>query len=202
MKVILPVPYHKQVLANSCFPACVRMVLEYYGDRIDEKALYHKALLPGHKGSWDVNIAQILIKKGYSVMTLWKGPTKEWKLPDVTLKHYMIESRKATKLGMKHKSNPTFGLIRKLIRQGIPVLAEVSVEKLYGKKINCTHMIVLAGYGRNNFYVHDPDKEFGAKFRRIAATRFKKGWEKITPSGYGRSVFVIKPKGHVVAKLL
>ena len=49
----MKVNYHKQETDYSCFPACIRMLLDYYGVKKEEKELrlsFHTTPLKG--GSW------------------------------------------------------------------------------------------------------------------------------------------------------
>jgi len=195
MKKIIKVPFKKQVIDFSCFPAAVNAVLRFYGDEIDERSLYRKSIIKGHgKGSFDVKISQVLIKKGYDVTTFWNGFMEGSGLGKGAIRIYKKEYKKALKKGMVHKRNATISLIKKFIDKGIPVLTEVSAGKFYGTKAWWTHMIIVVGYDSKNFYVHDPDKYVGKKFKKITISKFRKCWEQISPLGVGRSMFVIVPK--------
>ncbi|MBI4020418.1 MAG: C39 family peptidase, partial [Candidatus Aenigmarchaeota archaeon] len=193
---MLDVPFRKQKLANSCFPACVKMVLGYYGDDIDEKELYENSVLPGHPGAWDVRVSQFLINKGYKVTSYWNGKQESWwGVKQETANAYRREMGKALEMGFIHRQNAGMPLIRKFIDTNIPVLAEVDADVFYGEKLGCTHMVVVVGYDEDNFYVHDPDKKGGGKTRAVPIRRFRKAWERLSPMA-GRSLFVIEPKGH------
>src|SRR3989338_7634852 len=190
MKKVLNVPFRKQVLANSCFPACVRMVLRYYGDDIDEKILSKRSSLPGHKGCWDVKIGPILIKKGYNVTTFWDGSIEEWVPKSKLIRAHEKQYRKAIEQGLKHKNGATVSLIKKFIDNGTPVLTEISSDRFYRENLGYTHMIVIFGYDKSGLYFHDPDKKHGDKSRKISFVRFRNCWEKISKDS-GRSMFVI-----------
>lgn len=185
----LDVPYRKQVLANSCFPCCVRMVLAYYGDDVDERLLYKKAKLPGHKGAWDVKIGPFLIKKGYNVTTYWDGEIGDWGNAKL-LKHAHLKAYKYAikSCGLKHKKGASLELIKKLISKGIPVLTEVSQNKFYNEKLAGTHMVVVIGFDKTGFYLHDPSE--GEKIK-IHYRKFRDCWEKIQGNA-GRSMVVIE----------
>ncbi len=188
---VLDVPFRKQILANSCFPACVRMVLKFYGDDIDEKWLCKNSTLPGHKGCWDVKIGPILIRKGYSVTSFWDGSIQDWNSDSELIKAHQKEYKRAAKQGLKHKKNATISLIKKFIDNNTPVLTEVSSDRLYREHFGYTHMVVIVGYDNKNFYFHDPDKTHGGKNKKVSFGRFRKCWEKIS-SDSGRSMIVIE----------
>ena len=189
----LDVPFRKQVLANSCFPACVKMVLRYYGDDINEKALSKNSSLPGHKGCWDVKIGPIIIRKGYRVTTFWDGSIEEWNSKSDIIRAHEKQYKKSVRQGLKHKKGATVSVIKKFIDNGTPVLTEVSSDKFYNEKLGYTHMIIIVGYDKNSFYFHDPGKKYGGKNKKIPFVKFRNCWEKIS-SDAGRSMFVIERK--------
>ncbi len=191
MKKILDVPFRKQVLANSCFPACVRMVLKFYGDDIDEKKLCKNSSLSGHKGCWDVKIGPIIIGKGYRVTTFWNGSIEEWNSKSDIIRAHEKQYKKAIRRGLKHKKDATVSLIKKFIDNGTPVLTEVSADRFYNEKLGYTHMVVIVGYDKSNFYFHDPRRLGGKKLKKISINKFRKCWEKISNDS-GRSMFVIE----------
>ena len=195
MKKILNVPFNKQVLSFSCFPASVRMVLKYFGDNINEKTLAINSRLPDHKGCWDVKIAPFLIKKGYNVISYWNGLLSGWNASKKLAKAYNAEYKKASKIGFRHKKNARISTIKDYIKNGIPVLTEVDASMFYKKKFDFTHMIVVVGYDKVNFFVHDPDKDWGKTFKKISISKFRKAWEKLSPKS-GRSMFVVFPKAN------
>ena len=200
MKKILLVPFKKQSLSYSCFPSAVNMVLRFYGDAIDEKKLYREAIIPGGKGTWDVKIAPFLIKKGYKVTTFWSGKIGEWGYGPKLIRKYRKVYSEALKHGMRHRQDASIDLIKSFIDKGIPSLAEVSADKFYRRKMGVSHILVVVGYSNKYLFIHDPDIEFGGKFKKVSINRFRRAWEKIAPvSGWdispsaGRSMTVIEP---------
>lgn len=191
MLKILEVPFKKQVLANSCFPAAIKMILRFYNDDIDERKLYKKSTLPGHKGTWDFKIGPIIIRKGYRFTSYWNGPVESCCLEPEIIKAYKAAYKKAIKIGMGHKKNASVYLIKNLIGRGIPVIAEVHAGKFYNEKMEWTHVMVIFGYDRKNFYFHDPDKKYGGANKKISFSKFKKCWEKISPDS-GKSMSIIE----------
>ncbi|HLD57268.1 MAG TPA: C39 family peptidase [archaeon] len=109
------------------------------------------------------------------------------------IKTHQKEYKRALSIGLKHKKNATISLIKKFIDNNTPVLTEVSADKLYKENLGYTHMIVVVGYDKNNFYFHDPDKIHGGKNKKILFSKFRKAWEKIS-SNSGRSMTVIEKR--------
>src|SRR3989344_5602847 len=103
----LSVPYRKQQFENSCLPACIRMVLRYYGDDINERKLFHQGRIKPWKGTWDVTTAQSVLKKGYAVTVGWTGDLTSWNIPLNISKRYWKEYKKAIRKGMRHEKDST-----------------------------------------------------------------------------------------------
>ncbi len=192
--MILPVPYRKQVTESSCFPACIRMVLRFYGDDVDERWLWMRGiLLPEHTGTWDVTLAPVLKSSGYDSVSYWSGSINGWSttVPLKTREKYKELYRRGIRDGsLTHRRNASLQLIKKYLSRGIPVLAEVNADVFYGRKCGWTHMVVIVGCSKNFFYVHDPDKHMGGKFLRVSVSRFRASWEKLS-SLVSKSMFVI-----------
>ena len=167
------------------------MVLNYYGDDISEETLYRSGKLPGHKGRWDVKIAPVLIKRGYDVASYWNGGLKAWRLKPVTIRSFNIAYAKAKKMGFTHKIRASLSIIKRLVGQGTPVIAEVDADHFYGGTFGVTHVILIVGYDSNNLIVHDPEKNLGARFRKVPYQLFKRSWERLAGLA-GRSMIVIK----------
>ncbi len=189
---ILRVPFKKQKLNDSCFPASVDMVLRYYGDLVNEKKLAASTKLSEQDGSSDVKIGQVLLRKGYNVTTFWNGSMHQWNEEKSITRRYKKEYKKSLRLGLKRKKNATLSLIKFFIDKNIPVLAEVSANKFYGRKLDYTHMVVVTGYDNRYFYINDPNKKIGGK-KKITMRKFGKSWKNLY-SGFGRSMFVVTPK--------
>src|SRR3989338_836172 len=124
----LSVPYRKQQTETSCFPACIRMILRYYGDDIDEKQLNKEGHNPHHERNYDMRrdiiFAKELKKKGYHVTTYWNGVIEGWELPQHRHESYKKEYKNAIKNNIiTHKRNATITTIEKYIDKKIPVIA-------------------------------------------------------------------------------
>lgn len=171
------------------------MVLQYYGNDANEKALYRAGKLPGHTGCWDVAVAPMLIKKGYTVTGYWNGSIKAWKLGTKTNQSFKKAKQYATSIGFTHKRNATIPLIKRIIAKGVPVLAEVDADQFYGGNFGWTHVILIAGFDHRHFIIHDPAPHFGARNRKVAISHFKHAWERLFGLA-GRSLIVIEKAQH------
>ena len=177
------------------------MVLRYYGDDINERKLFHQGRIKPWKGTWDVTTAQSVLKKGYAVTVGWTGDLTSWNIPLNISKRYWKEYKKAIRKGMRHEKDSTISKIKKYLNKKVPVMAEVHAGRLYKKKYDWTHMIVITGYDEHKkiFYYHDPDKKMGGKKRTIAFITFKKIWEQLYP-GVGRSIMIVEKRGSRISK--
>lgn len=190
---ILKVPYFRQKFLNTCFPTCVKMVLAYFGDSIGEREIYKKAKLPGYTASWDVKMGPLLVKRGYKFSSYQNGSVGQWEgVNKITVDAYNLAYKKCLEMGLKHRKNATVSLIRKFLKKGMPVLAEVGRKKFYGKNLAGTHMVVIIGFDKSGFYMHDPDPfpRKGGKCVKISYGKFRNCWEKIQGDS-GRSMVVI-----------
>ena len=186
---MLKVPYHKQQTEISCLPACIKMVLNYYGDDVEELDLLEKGKIGNHPGTWDAKLAPHIIKKGYYFESWWKD-VKDPKLPKKILEEYRKSMAKAKKLGFKYQGEGSIEKIKKLIDKGIPVIVEVEAAKFYGKKsYEFTHVVVVNGYDGKGFFYLDPWK---TKKGKMTFAKLLRCWK--FKSGLDNSMTAIYPK--------
>jgi len=187
--VILPLECFHQRTPDTCLAACVRMVLHYFGDSIDELAFYRKARFGNYRGLCDVCIAVPLIKKGYKVTSFWNGKMEDWGVWTSDLAAlYKDHEKKALKTRRyARKRNASLAIIKKCIKRGIPVIAEVLAGKFYRTHEIGTHMITIMGFNKKGFHICDP----WGMGHFISYEHFKKAW--IPSSKFGRSMIVIEP---------
>lgn len=198
VKKILNVPFRRQLTESSCFPACIRMVLRYYGGDVDERWLWRRGMIPPHTGTWDVTLSPVLKSLGYESVSFWNGSFDGWisTVPKETIDAYKRKYSRAVRAGLlNHRRNASLSLIMSYISRGVPVIAEVNADVFYGKKCGWTHMIVILGFSKNFLFFHDPDRDMGGKFLRVSFSRFRKSWENLS-SLAGRSMFVIFPNNN------
>lgn len=192
MKKVLKVPYVRQPFGYSCLPASVKMVLNYYGDDADMEKLFEAGRI-GAAGCFDVLIGPLLIKKGYKCTSFYDDRiTDYWSLDTKELKLYARMYKKALKAGVKRKKGATMTDIKKFINSGVPAIAEVLMSTFYGRKVPGTHALVVIGYDKNNFYLHDPEGKLGQEAAKISIKDFMKSWN-WEPKCNG-SMFVIEKK--------
>jgi len=193
----LNVPYRRQQTETSCFPACIRMILRYYGDDIDEKQLNKEGHNSHHEKNYDMRrdiiFAKILQKKRYHVTTYWNGVIEGWELPQHRHESYKKEYEDAIqKKIIIHKRNATLTTIQNYINKGVPVIAEKIHHALhYGKRKTWNHIVIITGYTKKYFFLHDPDKWEGEKHKKITKKEFTKNWEKLSPKS-GKMLYIIE----------
>ena len=186
----LPVECFHQRSPVTCLAACVRMVVHYFGDHVDELDLYREARLsPEYPGLCDACIALPLIKRGYKVITYWDGKLEDWGVWTTDLAElYKAREKKALKTKKYvHRKNASFEIIKKYLLKGIPVTAEVLAGKFYRTNEIGTHMIMIRGFSKDGFLICDP---WGMQ-HYITYEHFKKAW--IPSNKFGRSMIVIMP---------
>lgn len=186
----LPVEGFHQRSQYTCLASCVRMVLNYFGEKINELSFYRESQLsPDYPGLCDVCIASPLIKRGFKVTSYWNGRIEDWGVWTADLASlYKDRESKAmkTKKYSRHR-NASLDMIKKFIIQGIPVIAEVFAGKFYGTNEIGTHMIMVRGFNRQGLLICDP---WGMQ-HFISYPHFLKAWN---PSkNFGRSMIVIQP---------
>ena len=118
--ILLDVPYHRQQLETSCFPAAVKMVLEFFGSDVDEHLLWRKGQILGHKGTWDAKLAPYVIQKGFHFESYWSGSVERSKLPPGVKKAYLKATKGARKAGWRYAGKGTTTLIKRYLLKGIP----------------------------------------------------------------------------------
>lgn len=188
--IILPVECFHQRSPDTCLAACVRMVLQYYGDRIDELKFYHEARFGRqYPGLCDVCIAMPLIKRGFKITSYWDGHLDDWGVWTTDLAELYKEHEKKALRTKKYlrRRNASPDLIKKLVTKGIPVIAEVLAGKLYNTHEIGTHMILICGFNKQGFWMCDP---WGLQ-HFISYKHFSKAW--IPSRRFGRSMIVIEP---------
>ena len=187
--VVLPVAYHHQRTPDTCLAACVKMVVEYYGGKVDELGFYNKARLsPKYEGLCDVCIVPELKKAGFRVVSYWDGKLEDWGVwtPDLAAAYVKAEKRARAKANYVHRRHATLQTIKDFVKKGIPIICEVLAGNFYRTKEVGTHMIVVTGYTPKGLYICDP----WSRSRLISKEHFLRAW---SPDGKFRSMIVITP---------
>lgn len=187
----LPLQCHKQERSYTCVAACVKMVLNYFGDKIDEVKFYKKSQLsPDFEGLCDVCIVPELARKGYKVVSYWNGRLEDWGVWTQDLgKLYRDAEKRARKMqSYVRRRNATLKTIKTFIDNGIPIIAEVLAGKFYGTHDIGTHTVVIRGYNKRGLNICDPYA--GTNF--LSYRRFLRAW--IPSKRFGRSMMVILPE--------
>ena len=197
-ELVLPVECFHQRSPDTCLAACVRMVLQYHGSRIDELKFYHEARFGRqYPGLCDVCIAWPLIKRGYKVTSYWNGHLDDWGVWTTDLAELYKEHEKKALKTKKYfrKINASVPLIKNFLKKGKPVIAEVIAGKFYNTREIGTHMITICGFNKHGFWMCDP---WGMQ-HFITFEHFKKAW--IPSRHFGRSMIVIEPISTSLSRL-
>ena len=187
----LPLQCHKQQRSYTCVAACVKMVLHYFGDKVDEVKFYKKCQLsPDFEGLCDVCIAPALSKLGYRLISYWNGRLEDWGVwtTDLANLYHAAEKRAKKMKCYSRRRNASLKTIKNYIDKGIPVIAEVLAGKFYGTHDIGTHTVVIRGYDKRGLNICDPYA--GTNF--LSYKRFLRAW--IPSKRFGRSMMVIIPK--------
>lgn len=187
---VIPVECFHQRSPVTCLAACVRMVLHYYGKKIDELKFYKEAQLsPDFQGLCDACIALPLIKRGFQVTTYWNGALEDWGVWTTDLARLYKKQEKRALKTKKYfrRKNATVEIIKHYVRHGVPIIAEVLAGKFYRTREIGTHMILIRGYNKKGFLICDP----WATQYLISFSHFRKAW--IPSRRFGNSMIVIEP---------
>jgi hypothetical protein len=187
---IIPIECFHQLSPVTCLAACVRMVLHYYGVKLDELKFYREARFNRkYEGLCDACIAMPLIKRGFKVATYWNGALEDWGVWTSELASLYAEHEKKALKTERYfkKQNASKELIQHLVHKGIPVIAEVLAGRFYRTTEIGTHMILIRGYTKHGFLICDP---WGLQ-HFISYEHFDRAW--IPSKRFGKSMIVITP---------
>ena len=163
--------------------------VELFGTKVSQARIFRSAefrdpVTKNSLGSWDATIMLAIKDEGY-VMDAWidyrkvkisKRYTKLFRL-------YRPKLEKAKGLGLiRIHRNGDLNLIRSLLKKGIPVIVEVHLNTFYRSSWwdhENTHSLVVIGYERGAFVVHDPNSAYKGYKKdggsvRVSAEHLKK----------------------------
>mgnify|MGYP001609177180 CR=1 FL=1 len=190
--VLLDVPYHRQRSAIGCFPAGIKMVLGYFGDKVNERILVRQGRILDYEGTWDAKLAIPVIKRGYHFDSYWEGRVENDTTISARVKAaYLRAMKSAKRIGWRYRGKGSIALAKRFLQKEIPVLAEVEAAPFYkNRSYEFTHIIVLIGFDRSHFFYLDPWRP--GKQRKITYNSFQKCWK--LHAVYYNSMTVIYPK--------
>jgi len=166
------------------------MTLRYYGEKIGELSFYREARLSSkYRGLCDACIAMPLIKRGYKVISYWNGKLEDWGVwtTDLAVLYKSHEKKAMKTKKYVRRKNASLPLIKRWLKKGVPVIAEVLAGRFYRTKEIGTHMILIIGFNKKGFIICDPwgDENF------VFYKDFVKAW--FPTKRFGRSMIVIEP---------
>lgn len=139
---------HTQQDRLLCVPACVSIVLDYYGKKIDQKEL--KRLIENTEFK-DTNIRLYTKTKFWKVERALKSLGYNWQE-----KEFNINS-----------GNNGIEFIKKEIKNNNPVI--VSIDAKYGQ-----HAVIVNGFDNEHFIVCDPAED--TNYKKYTIKEFRKIW--------------------------
>ena len=171
----LTVPYYAQTLAFTCGPACLMMAMQYHDPRLTldpslELRLWREATLvcmtSGLGGCGPIGLAVAAQRRGFQahviladhqtpfLTSVRSQPKKDViQLVDAQLRE------EAQALGVTQEYCPfMFEDIAQAIRQNAIPIALIGTYRLH--RVKAPHWVVITGFDRRNFYVHDPYEGF------------------------------------------
>jgi len=202
----LEIPFYQYPGKHGCLPSCLRMAMEYFGekitweemDRIIEKKPDKWAL------SWPLNI--YLHEKGWYAKEFATFDLQTWITdPDkvgretygdeifekVYLPNYDFESAKKygkefLEKGLYEKRFMKWEEIKQQVEQGSVAIFVVNSRMLAGNEGYMGHLVVLTGWDDENVFYHDPSVGPNQK------TIFELFWKAHTDKGTDNEIILIK----------
>ena len=183
MKVLLKVPYSKQISKEASLSACVEMSLKYQGYTTSQGEIFESSKWSGNNGraATDAGIAITLKDKGFRLISWWNdnplAPIEQRRFNDT---NYWPQFWTAAKLGvLERRENAGLHTIKGLIDKGVPVVADIDFTKLTGSSAGKYHNILIVGYSDRHFIYHDPaDSEDSGPNKRMLQKKFEDLWAK------------------------
>lgn len=176
----LKVNHFQQATSNSCGLAALRMILDYYGERVTEKELKKEVSMHSF-GTFSTDLGVIALKRGYkvtsyafhlSILGFLELPFGT-KITEKVLKRIKVKAKdKMTFNSWKNYlkaggelvwDNPRISLIDNYLKKKAPCLISVNTAALgdYWKRWNNGHYLVVTGFEKEKISVLDPNQSKG-----------------------------------------
>ena len=187
---VLPVGTFRQT-TGFCGPAGIKIYLNYLGKNLSERYIGRLCRTTAENGTDPPNIVAAVQKLGFRIQHRGRPLTKR----EVSrfcrsagaegekLRHLVEKVRKQAGSVTAQKAW-TVGAVKKSIRCGLPVLANVQVSREYGSG----HYRLIIGFTKDRFVVSDPD----AGYCEEPITGFMDLWYELE-DGTIREGFTITP---------
>jgi len=182
----LVVPFFKQTTLFNCGPAALKMVLSYFGKKVDIKELENKSKVKEGKAFFTIQIALASVLLGFKTEFYSKNISlNEENLELDFYKKYTGETSEsldiinfeAKKEGVKieERSFSINEFLNFLTEKSIPiVLLDWNVVANREKRGYQGHFVPVIGYDKKNVYVHNQGFNNPQKFVKIPKEVFDK----------------------------
>jgi hypothetical protein len=190
--MIIKVPFVKSSIffrgKNWCGPIALASLLRYYGDNTNVKKIVQQAKTL-NLGTPPRGLAFLCLSRGFKVEYL-----NEYAERKINRKRYsnklkrflkeMNEEKNDKEFIEKCKKFPGYKFIKKrpnlkqierYIKQNKPVLTYLNIATVHGKEKLFPHYILIVGYDKENFYVHNTYPKNKA-YQKISKKIFTKAW--------------------------
>lgn len=181
---------------NSCFQACLKMVLKYYLPNENYSWLELDRVTAKKQGLWTWPMAGLvwMQENNFKVINIELFDYKEFidnperylidyygeEVGHDQIKNSDIEqgvkfSKKLIEVVEVENRSPNFNDIKKLINDGYLIIVNVNSSALDGYNGYTGHFVVVIGFDNFSIYLNDPGLP-GQSNRQISLDVFKKAW--------------------------
>ena len=173
---ILPVGTYRQS-PGFCGPAGIKIYLNYLGKNLGEKYLGRKCKTTYEKGTDPADIVTAVRKLGFRIQHFGRPLTKRevsrfCRAAGVEGKDLrdLIAKVREQAGGVTVQKAWTAGAVKKSIRKGQPVLANIQTSREYGSG----HYVLIIGFSKDRFVLSDPGDDYG--YREVPISEFMELW--------------------------
>lgn len=194
---------------THCVQAVLKMVLKYFLPKrnFDWKELDRISKKERNLGTWLVPVLIWFAKQKFDVINveqfdydryyregepyikkIFPKRAAEWYLKKSNLKSIKRRIPEFLRIVTTHKRYAKANEIRELLDRGYLVTSDVNSDMLNGKKGYNSHLVLIIGYEKNNFILHDPGLP-PQKNHKVTSKLFQKAWSKKYKSGPNLTAF-------------
>jgi len=160
-----------------CGPAGVKIYLSYLGKNLSEKYLARLCKTTREKGTDPPDIPIAVRKLRFHIQHRGR-PLKEREIrrlvraaeADRAKRHELIANVQKQAATVKAKRPWTVAEVRRSLKKGQPVLANIQTSEEYGSG----HYVLIIGFTQENFILSDPESETG--YAEVPISKFMQLW--------------------------
>ena len=174
---VLPVGTSQQSNDDNCGPTALKVYLNYLGRNLSERYLARLCKTTAEKGTNPADLAAAARKLGFRVEHRGRPLTnreasrfsRETRVADEERRSLIGKVRNQAARVPVHKAW-TAGAVKKSIRKGHPVLANIQTGREYGSG----HYVLVIGFTKDRFVISDPSE--GSGYREAPISEFMDLW--------------------------